>query len=121
MTAHLIPFHRSASVTSPKIAALLVAFPTAVHAVAEMQEIPVRALAWAPVGLGVGWVAQAVPFQASASVTPAAAPLYPAAVQAVADVQDTPASHMSWPWSGPEVGWTAHVVPFQASARVASG
>jgi hypothetical protein len=62
-----------------------------VHAEADVHDTPASTLASAPLGLGVDWMAQAVPFQRSASVT--AAPLiveeFPTAVHAEADVHDT--------------------------------
>jgi hypothetical protein len=71
-----------------------------VHAEADAHETPVRTLPWAPRGLGMGWTAQAVPFQRSASIT--AAPVlvaeYPTAVQAEADVHDTAEKEPVGPW-----------------------
>jgi hypothetical protein len=61
--------------------------PTAVQAVAEVHDTPLRAELTLPLGLGVAWTAQDVPFHRSASV---ASLEDPTAVQGVADVQDTP-------------------------------
>jgi hypothetical protein len=62
-----VPSQRSASVTGVPVLSVL--FPTAVHAVAEMHDTPDSLLACAPLGLGVVWIVQLVPFQRSASVT----------------------------------------------------
>src|SRR5580693_890772 len=117
--AHLMPSHRSASGRGPTYGASSTS-PTAMHAVADVQEIPARRLSRAPIGLRLRRMTQPTPLRASVRVMPAAVPLYPTAMQAAADPQETPLSHMYWPWSGPGVCWTAHLVPFQASARVAS-
>jgi hypothetical protein len=63
--AQLVPFQLSASVT-PTLE-LSMSAPTAIQAPAEWQEIPDRSLAVAPMGLGVDWIAQLVPFRLSAS------------------------------------------------------
>jgi hypothetical protein len=58
-----------------------------VHAEADVHDTAVNSgLPRVPLGLGVGWMAQAVPFHRSASVT---LPENPTAVQDVADVHDT--------------------------------
>lgn len=44
--------------------------PTAVQAVAVVQETPERTLLLLPEGLGVDWIDQAVPFQRSTSAPP---------------------------------------------------
>src|ERR1700730_2292988 len=62
----LLPFQRSASVT--RVPEPLPESPTAVQAVAAVHDTPIRKLPVAPVGLGVGWIAQLLPFQRSASV-----------------------------------------------------
>jgi hypothetical protein len=63
----------------------------AVHEVAEVHDPPSRELAVEPLGLGVGWMVQAVPFHRSASVTeaPSLVSEDPTAVQAETDVHDT--------------------------------
>jgi hypothetical protein len=93
--------------------------PTAVHAVADGHDTPPRTLLVAPAGLGVVWIVQLVPFQASANVAVAAAPLVndPTAVQTVADGHDTPLSWLPVAPAGFGVLWTAQLLPFQASAR----
>ncbi len=83
----LDPFHASAKVTR---AEALMVDPTAVHAVAEGQDTALSTPSLAPVGLGVVWTDQLVPFQTSARVPLSATPT---AVQALADGHDTP---LSW-------------------------
>ena len=51
------------------VPALLAYCPTAVQEVAEAHETAYNALNVAPVGVGVDWMAQVAPFQASAKVT----------------------------------------------------
>jgi hypothetical protein len=93
-TVHVFPFHFSATVKE----ALEVVFkklevPTAVHAVAEMHDTLISSGFVAPAGVGMGWIAQAVPFHRSATVKEALAGKLvlevPTAVQAVAEVHDT--------------------------------
>jgi hypothetical protein len=74
------------------VPALLTEYPTAVQAPLAIHDTPCRVLVWAPVGSGVLWIVQLLPFQTSASVKalPALSRSYPAAVQALLDVQDTP-------------------------------
>jgi hypothetical protein len=69
---------------------LLAAKPTAMQNLAEVQEMPLSVLLFAPRGCGVGWIDQLRPFHRSASgrsrpPTIAA----PTAVQALGDVHDT--------------------------------
>jgi hypothetical protein len=66
--AQLLPFHRSASVRC--VPEETKNPPTAVHAAPEGHDTPLRALAAAPGGFGVGWTAQTPPLRRSASVTP---------------------------------------------------
>ncbi len=63
----VVPFQASASVTS---ACATVSWddPTAVQAVADRQDTPLRPLISALAGLGVTWTCQLVPSHASASV-----------------------------------------------------
>ena len=84
---HLLPFQRTASVCCPSAPAGL-KLPTAMHALAEVHETPLRPLPLA--GVGVRWIAQRAPFHRSASVL-FPLPLPPTAVQAFADLHDTPA------------------------------
>jgi hypothetical protein len=78
-TAHLLPFQASANVRV--VLALLRYSPTAVHAVADVQDTPSRE----PSGFAKVSMAHVVPFQASAN---GPSPL-PTAVHAVAEVHDT--------------------------------
>ncbi|MGO8876126.1 MAG: hypothetical protein ACLQNG_10240 [Acidimicrobiales bacterium] len=69
--AHLFSFQTSASVWSGALlAGLTVYHPTAVHAMAEAHDTPVRTLSCPgrPVGLRVGSIAHFFPFQASANI-----------------------------------------------------
>jgi hypothetical protein len=76
---------------------------------------------WAPAGLGVGWIAQVLPFQCSASVTRApAAPEEPIAVQFVEVVHDTPDKLLFWAPAGLGGGWIVQAVPFHVSANAVS-
>jgi hypothetical protein len=91
---HRVPFHRSArGVDAPW---LLTAWPTAVHAEGDEQDTLNSALSLAPGGLGVGWIAQLLPFHRSARVTTTPEPLVksPTAMQEDELEQETPAS---WP------------------------
>jgi hypothetical protein len=116
-TAHLVPFQRSATESSE---AAFPYHPTAVQAVADEQDTPVSRVRLAPVGLGVGWTAQVVPFQRSASVCggPEGVKYHPAAVQEVADGHDTPCKTLCSAPVGLGVGWMAQRVPFHCSASV---
>lgn len=90
LIVQLVPFHARARVTVAF--ELFTAKPTAVHADDDAQETPSNSLLVAPLGFGVDWIAQPLPFQRSASVT-VVPPLFldsPTAVQAVAEVHDTP-------------------------------
>jgi hypothetical protein len=63
---HAVPFQDSASVFhAPELSSYQ---PTAVHAVLEVQDTPFKELYAAPVGLGVDWMLQPVPFHRIASV-----------------------------------------------------
>jgi hypothetical protein len=81
--AHLLPFQRSASGSREPPA---VNCPTAVHALADVQDTPASALAVPPAGSWVRCTDHFLPFQCSASVP--SRPL-PTAVHARADVHDT--------------------------------
>jgi hypothetical protein len=70
---HADPSHRSTSVILAPEAST--EYPTAVQALAVMQDTPVRALEVAPVGTGVERTDQVVPFHCSASGTSAPEPL----------------------------------------------
>src|SRR5215470_74146 len=91
-TCQVRPFHRSASVLAG------VRFPTAVHAVAEVQATPLKAaLGPAGAGLKVGTIRHVRPFHRSASVPsdlPVVSNSLPTAMQNDRDVQDTPFSSL---------------------------
>ena len=65
-----VPFQCSASVGPAGPAVLVLAPPTAVQALADVHDTPLKLLKAAPAGLGVDWIDQRVPFQRSASVSP---------------------------------------------------
>jgi hypothetical protein len=114
-----MPFQRSASGTS---APLVPADPTAVQAVAEVHDTPVRLLFWAPGGGGVAWVAHLAPSQRSArlTLTPLPPSKDPTAVQAVADGQETAERLLFWTPVGLGVARTAQPERSQCSAKVTS-
>jgi hypothetical protein len=64
---HVVPFQTSAKVRLA-LNDVLKYVPTAVQALPERQTTPVRKLSKEPLGLGVDWVFQLLPFQASAKV-----------------------------------------------------
>jgi hypothetical protein len=66
-TAQLLPFQPSARVTV--IPKLLTYNPTAVQAVLAVHETPFVNVRVAPLGVGVDWTAQPLPFQPSARLT----------------------------------------------------
>jgi hypothetical protein len=89
--------------------------PTAVQPVAVVQDTLDKWLEAivtpVGIGLGVGWIDQAVPFRRSASVV---FTVFPTAEHALAAVQDT--LERVPPPAGFAVGWITQVVPFRASA-----
>jgi hypothetical protein len=91
--------------------------PTAVQAVLDMHDTPLRVLLVVPVGLGVVWIDQLVPFQPSANVTSGPDPMldHPTAVQAVLDVHDTELRLLYSTGGG--VVWIDQLVPFHRSAN----
>ena len=115
-----VPFQCSASV--PWRPPLLKEYPVAVHALAEVHDTPLRALALAPAGLGVAWMDQAVPFQCSASVPWRPRPLkeFPVAVHAAAEVHETALKMLPEAPAGCGVAWMDQFVPFQRSASSAA-
>jgi hypothetical protein len=76
--------------------------PTAVQAVAVVHDTPSSPGLIDPLGKGVVWKVQVVPFHTSAED--------PTAVQAVAEMQETASTP---PLVG--AGWMVHAVPFQRS------
>ena len=111
---HFVPFHCSATVPA-LLPELSNEPPTAVHAVADVHDAPVRELLAAPVGPGVGWMLQLVPSHRSAMTCPRL--LFPTAVHAVGDVQET--AFNTDPWLAEVgVGWMLQLVPSQRSVTV---
>jgi hypothetical protein len=88
------------------------------HSVVEAHATLSSRLHWAPLGLGVDWIAQLVPFQRSANNSGSPVSYTPTAVHTVVDAQATPTKT---PGSlGLGLDWIAQEVPFQRSARVPS-
>jgi len=98
--AHAVPFQRSASGT---VLVPLKNDPTAVHAFGARHDTPLRDGSEPPAGMGVLWMVQVVPFQASAQIWPVAEPT---AVHAVAELQDTSLSWLVVDPAGLGVCWT---------------
>ena len=71
---------------------LFTEYHTAVHRFTDGQATPASALAFAPLGFGVPWITQLLPFQRSARVTCTLELLMyePTAVHTVADAQAMP-------------------------------
>ena len=120
----MAPFQTSASGRRPW-PTVGIQYPAASQASGDRHDTPDRLAMFAPAGYGVGWMAQVVPFQTSASgfTSPLPMPLplvrLPVAVQAVADVHDTASSRLARiAPSGLGVGCTDQATPFQLSARV---
>jgi hypothetical protein len=116
-TDHSVPFHRSASVMF--VPELLMYWPTAIQAVDDVQDTPIRLFLFGP-GFEVVSIDHSVPFHRSASVVSVPIPevSYPTAMHAVEDVQDTLCKMTS---NAPEgLGTPApgddHSIPFQISA-----
>jgi hypothetical protein len=59
-----VPFHCSARAL---VAEMLLLNPTAVQALADAHDTPLRKLSASAAGLGMGWMAQRAPFQRSAN------------------------------------------------------
>jgi hypothetical protein len=111
----VVPFHCSATVPSELLAELSRTTPTAVHAVADVHETPVRKLIGAPAGAGIGWMLQLVPSHLSAITC--RAPLFPTAVHAFGEVQETAFRNApGLPEVG--VGCMPQLMPSQRSASV---
>jgi hypothetical protein len=110
----VVPFHCSATVPSAlnEVSRML---PTAMHAVADVHETPVRKLFGTPAGAGIVWTLQLVPFHRSAMTC--AALLLPTAVHADGEVQETAFKNDP---GLPEVGvdWMLHDVPSHRSVTV---
>ena len=117
----LVPFQCSANVrTAPSDApsAAVKYRPTAVHAVAEVQDTSEKDDCVESGGAGTGWIVQLVPSQDSVSVAPL---LEPTALQgAPAGAHETLESLLTVEPVGLGVGWIVQLVPFQDAANVRS-
>jgi hypothetical protein len=91
-----------------------------VQALGELPDTLSSDLLVVPVGLGVAWMLQVVPFRDSANVTsvPVMSLELPAAVQAVAELHDTPSRELALAPGGLGVTWMLQAVPSHASTRV---
>jgi hypothetical protein len=115
--AQVFPFHCSATVPSELLPVLSKTAPTAVQAVAEVHDTPVKKLIGAPAGVGTRWMLQLVPSHLSAMTCPAL--LLPTAVHALGEVQETAFKNTpGLPEVG--VGWMLHDVPSHRSVIVPS-
>jgi hypothetical protein len=93
--------------------------PTALQAVAEVQDTPVSWVWTAADGLAVDWTDQLVPFHPSAKVTSREGPMnQPTAVQAVGDQHDTPFRWLYVAPVGLAVDSVDQLVPFQRSTNI---
>jgi hypothetical protein len=108
----LLPFHTSASVV---LVEPVVAWPTALHALQDVQDTPPDPLSFAPLGLGVDWMDQLLPFHTSASVCVVELGVaWPTASQELADVHEM---LLSSPPPGSGTVTTVQVLPLRTSAR----
>jgi len=115
-----VPVQYSAAALAVKLVGANVAAAVQLLAVGQdTPQSPVRLPDCALAGLGVGWIAQVLPFQCSASVwnTPMAGALFPTAVQLAGEEQAT-AARLASGFAGLGVRWAVQVLPFQCSARV---
>ena len=84
---HLLPFQCSLRARAGPDCDVVVKYaPTAMQSDGEMHETPIRPLAWAPEGLGTGWMVHRVPFHRSARAPESD---IPTAMHADGAVQDT--------------------------------
>jgi hypothetical protein len=117
VTSDHVPFCK---VSTRVLAMLLLSSedPTAVHALAERQEMPDKELSFVPL-FGLVTIDHEAPFQDSTSVsrTPLGLRWEPTAVQTVAELHETPAS-LLWPAFGLDT--VDQVVPFQDTTSVES-
>src|ERR1700733_12772923 len=95
----------------------------ALHDAAERQDTLASAsMPDVPTGLGVGWMVQATPFHASASVAPSRPPELltesPTAVQAAAERHDTPDRLLTMAPAGSGVASVLQVPASHVSASV---
>ena len=88
--------------------------PTAVQAVVDGHDTRVSVVDM-PLGFGVVWIDQLVPFHRSANV--ALSLMDPTAVHAVVVVHDTPLRKPEFCPARVGVDWTVQLVPFHRSAN----
>src|SRR6516165_1412021 len=115
-TDQLLPFQDSARVRRRIMPVLVSTYvPTAVQAVAEVQETPDRTLLSLVPASALGTTDQVLPFQDSTRVPLGAVTrrCEPTAVQAVTEIQDTLARSALCSFGG--FGATDQVLPFQIS------
>jgi hypothetical protein len=113
----VVPFQCSATVPSELLPVLSKTAPTAVQAVAEVHDTPVKKLIGAPAGVGTGWMLQLIPSHLSAITCLAL--LLPTAVHALGEVQETAFRNTpGLPEVG--VGWMLHDAPSHRSVIVPS-
>src|SRR5580700_9597165 len=116
-TAHVVPVRPSARGSG--VPARPSWMPAATQEDGAVQDTPFTSLTTSWAGLGMSWMAQRVPFHASASgCAPVAVAKAPAAVHLVADRQETALSSLPADPAGLGMRWMAQVVPFHASARL---
>src|SRR5215475_8264409 len=109
------PSQRSPNVTESST-------PTAAHSDGALHETPIKPMDETPGGLGVDWIVQPVPSQASAIVTVESALLVdePTAVHADGVVQETPRRSTDDEPAGVGVDCIVQLVPSQRSANAAA-
>jgi hypothetical protein len=115
-TVHFVPFHTSTKVRKAELPSWS---PTAVHAVLEVHETPLKTALVDPNGVWVFRITHFVPIQASASIESTFELLSenPTAVHDPTVAQETARSSVSVAPAGMGVFWITHFVPFHASAR----
>ncbi|MGZ4186753.1 MAG: hypothetical protein ACXVFA_15360 [Solirubrobacteraceae bacterium] len=116
--AHRRPFHRAASVVA--VAFLIWNEPTAMQSFADGQDTLENEADVRLVGLGVGWIAQWVPFHRSANVLPRPhrGLESPTAMQTLPDRQDTLARNVDFAPAGFGVGWIVQPEAVAAAALI---
>ncbi|HXC45943.1 MAG TPA: hypothetical protein VNU24_04995 [Solirubrobacteraceae bacterium] len=118
------PFQDSASSISP--GEVVMKWPTATQALAEVQETPSRysgSPPHMPPGVGTVWGVQVEPFQDSANgpdSLPGPISYQPTAVHVLAEVQETPLSPLDFPALAAGTLWSVQLEPFQDSASGSS-
>ena len=116
----MVPFHRSARITSLLLWLIKYQNPTAVQDLVDAHDTATSWLLVAPARCGVRWIDQLVPFHRSASVSSlfARSVKNPTAVQDLADAHDTARRLLLVAPAGFGVRWIDQLVPFHRSASV---